>query len=80
MGMPVKIEVDGYSGYKLNERPCRFVLDGHEYQIEAILDQWHGPNSAYFKVRASDGNLYILKYHTFSDEWSLEFYRGAPGE
>jgi len=71
----VKITVNGYSGFKLNERPCDFVLDGHPYHVEEILDQWYGPDSTYFKVRASDGNLYILKYHSLSDEWNLESFR-----
>ena len=75
MNWPMKITVNGYSGHRLNERPCRFVLDGHPYQVEEILDQWYGPDSAYFKVRASDGNLYILRYHTHSDEWTLESFR-----
>lgn len=74
---PVKITVNGYSGFKLNERPRTFVLDGHEYQTEEILDQWYGPDSTYFKVRASDGNHYVLRYYSLSDEWSLESYRQA---
>jgi len=78
MGMPMEIKVDGYSGYKLNERPTRFILDSHKYEVEEVLDQWYGPDATYFKVRESDGNQYILKYHTLSDEWSLEFYRGTP--
>ena len=72
---PMKITVNGYSGFKLNERPCDFVLGGHQYRVEEILDQWYAPDSAYFKVRASDGNSYILRYCTLSDEWTLESYR-----
>jgi hypothetical protein len=75
MERPMKIKVNGYSGFKLNERPCDFVLDGHEYQVKEIVDQWYGQDSAYFKVRASDENLYILRYHTYSDHWSLESFR-----
>jgi hypothetical protein len=77
----MKIKVEGYSGFKLNERPVRFHLDGNEYAIENVLDQWYGPEATYFKVRAGDGNDYILKYHAQSDEWSLESYRRpADGE
>lgn len=77
----MKIEVHGYSGYKVNERPARFVLDGHEYDVMEILDQWYSPESTYFKVRASDGNHYILRYHSEDDNWTLESYRRpAVGE
>ena len=75
MVTPVKLTVNSYSGFKVNERPCDFFFDGHPYQVKEVLDQWYGPDSVYFKVHASDGNLYILKYHHASDEWSLESYR-----
>jgi len=78
-GMQIKVE--GYSGFKLNERPVRFHLGGNEYAIEKILDQWFSPDATYFKVRAGDGNDYILKYYSPSDEWTLESYRRpADGE
>ncbi len=77
MVIPVKVEVSAYSGYKANERPERFVLAGHGYRVEEVVDQWYGPDSTYFKVRADDRNLYILKYCHASEEWTLESYRRA---
>lgn len=73
----MKIRVDCYSGRKADERPVHFQLHEHPYAIEEVLDQWYGPDSTFFKVRADDGNLYILRHHTFSetDEWSLESFR-----
>jgi hypothetical protein len=58
------VEADCYSGYKADERPVRFRLDGHEYQVEETLDQWHGQSDVFFKVRADDGNLNasVLRY------------------
>lgn len=76
----MKLTVNSYSGFKANERPLLFALDGHEYQVEQMLDQWYEPDAEYFKVQASDGNLYILKYHQSSDEWSLESYRRGTEE
>jgi hypothetical protein len=43
--------------------------------VEEILDQWYGPDDEFFKVRADDGNLYILRHHPLEDEWSLESFR-----
>jgi len=60
----MRVEVDCYSGYKADERPVRFRLDGHEYLVEELLDQWHGQSDVFFRVRADDRNLYIL-----SREW-----------
>ncbi len=66
-----------YSGRKEDERPVRFELDGHEYLVEEVVDQWYGPDDAFFKVLASDGNLYVLSRcsSTPEGEWSLQSFR-----
>jgi len=73
----MKLEVECYSGRKADERLVRFRLDGHEYLVEEVLDQWYGPSDAYFKVRADDGNLYILRRETSMPDggWHLESFR-----
>jgi uncharacterized protein (UPF0128 family) len=75
----MQVEVDCYSGYKADERPVRFRLDGHEYLVEELLDQWYGQSNVYFKVRADDGNLYILSRESSSPagHWCLVSFR-AP--
>ena len=73
----MKLRVECYSGCKADERPIRFHMNGNDYFVEELLDQWYGPNDAYFKVRADDGNLYILRRETSTPdgEWSLESFR-----
>ena len=71
------LRVECYAGRKGDERPIRFCLDEREYMVEELIDQWYGPDDAFFKVRADDGNLYILR-RTMSAaeaEWSLEAFR-----
>lgn len=75
----MKLKVESYSGYKADEQPTRFTLHGHTFQVEEVLDRWYGPDHAYFKVRADDSNIYILK-HCPDDEWSLEMFRQAGRE
>jgi hypothetical protein len=53
----------------------RFQLDDHDYLVEEILDQWHGSDDTFFKVRADDRNLYILRRNTARNEWTLESFR-----
>ena len=74
---PMRVRVECYSGRKADERPLRFQLNGHEYAVQEVLDQWYGADSAFFKVRADDGSLYILRHNTFgeADDWSLESFR-----
>ena len=71
----MKVEVVCYSGYKGDERPVRFRLSGQDYFVEELLDQWYGPDDVFYKVRADDGNLYILRHNEREDEWSLESFR-----
>ena len=75
----MKVEVVCYSGYKGDERPVRIRLGGQDYVVEEVLDQWYGPEDVFFKLRANDGNVYILRRHsaTPEGEWTLESFRDA---
>jgi hypothetical protein len=80
----MKLQVECYAGQKADERPVRFRLDDRDYMVEELLDQWYGPDDVFFKVRADDGNQYILRHQTSrdpaadpstSDAWHLESFR-----
>lgn len=68
------LSVQTYAGYKGDERPVRFRLDDHDYVVEEVVEQWYGPDDAYFTVRADDGNLYVLRHRSApsGSEWLLE--------
>ena len=73
-----EIRVECYSGFKANERPVAFTYQGERREIEEIVDRWYegGLDSGrsvidYFKVRAADGKVYLLRYQSGSDAWSL---------
>jgi hypothetical protein len=50
--------------------------------VEEVLDQWYGPQDAFYKVRADDGNFYILRRETSTPEgtWHLVSFRQLPRE
>jgi hypothetical protein len=75
----MRLDVECYSGRKADERPVRFSLGGHSYLVEEVLDQWYGTESTFFKVRADDGNLYILRQQTSTPDraWDLVSFRQA---
>ena len=73
-----RIAVECYSGYKANERPVAFFHQGRRWRVREIVDRWceGSPDGArpevdYFKVRTSDGMVYLLRYQSELDEWSL---------
>jgi hypothetical protein len=73
----MRVEVECYAGQKADERPVRFRLEGHEYMVEEVLDQWYGPEDVFFKIRADDDNLYILRHETSvpDGDWELVSFR-----
>lgn len=80
-GGSVKLHVECYAGRKADERPIRFTLDGHDHLVEELLDRWYGPYAAFFKVRADDGNLYVLRQDQSTPDgiWSLQAFREMKG-
>jgi hypothetical protein len=76
------LNVKCYSGRKADERPVRFRLEGREYFVEAVLDQWYDPESIFYKVRADDGNFYILRQQTSTPNgmWDLVSFRQSGEE
>ncbi len=74
--MRLRARVECHSGYKADERPVRFYLGETAYQVEEVIDQWYGPEATYFRVRADDANVYVLR-HDREDGWTLEAFRRA---
>lgn len=72
----MRLRVECYAGYKGSQRPVRFGAGERWYEVEEILDQWYSPGETYFKVRADDGNYYILRASAGDEgeEWTLESY------
>jgi hypothetical protein len=72
------IRVECYSGYKANERPVAFTYNKERLEIEAIVDRWYEggldtsrPVIDYFKVRTTDGRVYLLRYLSAFDTWTI---------
>jgi hypothetical protein len=72
---PMALQVQYYAGRSSDQGPVRFHLKDRDFIVEELLDQWYGPDDVFFKVRADDGNLYILRHNLPLDKWSLESFR-----
>ena len=71
----MRLQVQCYAGCKADERPIRFRMGESDYMVEEIVDRWYGPDDQFYKIRADDGNLYILRQNNADGEWSLESFR-----
>ena len=70
-----EIKVECYSGYKAEQHPLRFILGGQVLEVREIEDQWYSPSAQYFRVRASDGDMYVLRHDEENGIWSLDAFR-----
>jgi hypothetical protein len=73
-----KIHVECYSGYKANERPVAFIFQNRRWEVAEILDRWYEgsepgcPVVNYFKVRTVEGNIFLLRYLSLFDAWTVQ--------
>lgn len=73
--MTKEIKVECYSGYKGEQYPQRFLLGERVLEVKVVEDQWYSPSSQYFRVQASDGNIYVLRHNQEQNYWSLDAFR-----
>ncbi|MEN6620553.1 MAG: hypothetical protein ABFD50_03240 [Smithella sp.] len=74
-----KIEIECQSGYQDNKQPAAFTHKGYHREILEILDRWYDgglaagyyPKIDYLKVRTSDGHVFILRYLSLFNSWSI---------
>jgi len=67
----IPITVKTYSGYKADERPTSFGIGRRVFQVKAYLDRWYGEGYGYFKLKADDGYIYIIRHDMETNQWEL---------
>ena len=72
-----EIKVDCYAGFRAAQRPLRFTLGGNVFTVEEVEDQWYSPSAMHFRVRASDGNTYVLRHDENADCWTIDAFRAG---
>ncbi len=72
-----EIQVQCYAGYRADQRPERFVLRDQVFLVDEVEDRWYSPDATYFRVRATDGNFYVLRHDERRDFWTLDAFRRA---
>ena len=69
------LKVECYRDSQIQENPVAFILRDSRYKVEEIIDRWYGEGSSYFKIKADDENIYLLKYDKRSGHWEWVFYQ-----
>jgi hypothetical protein len=63
--------VEAFAGYKGEQTPRSFTLEGTRLQVERIVDRWYTDTHSYFRVNASDGKRYVLRLDLDDECWEL---------
>lgn len=71
----MQVQVETFMDEGGAEKLRRFYLNGRQIEVAENIDQWHGADYRYFKVRGSDGNVYILYLDELRTEWALTMYQ-----
>jgi len=67
----VEIRVESYAGYRNEQEPRAFWLGERRLEVAELIDRWLSREHRYFKVRAADGDFYILRYDEARGIWEL---------
>ncbi len=76
--MGKRINVQSYCGYRGNERPDSFELEGERIRVEEVLFTWLEQSTGHryrcFRIRGDDRHTHVLLHDEQSDVW----YMGRP--
>jgi hypothetical protein len=73
----MRVQAESYVDQDGVEKLRRIRFDDHQIEIAENIDQWHGADYRYFKVRGSDGSLYIVRHNETRADWELTMYERA---
>jgi hypothetical protein len=68
---PYRLSVELYPGHKGVPTPHAFSHEGVRLAVREILAHWETDTHGVFKLIASDGACYTLRYHLDELEWEL---------
>ena len=76
----MEARVETYMGEDGVEKLRRIRFDSREIEVTENIDQWPGADYRYFKVRGSDGNVYMLRHNEIRADWELTMYERSQSK
>ena len=74
---PLTIRVECDADYQGEQTPRRFFMADKAIEIEEVIDRWLAPEYHYFKVRAGDNDIYILRHDLLAQRWELTMFQSG---
>jgi hypothetical protein len=70
------IRVECHAGYRGEETPRRFHLEGRTIEVAEIIERRMEPDGRVFRVRGDDTRDYILRSDQRTGRWEIPEVRG----
>lgn len=70
----INLRVQCYAGYRGEETPERLCLGNRQIGVREVLDRWLDPDYRYFKLRAADDGVYVIRHDMESGRWDLVLF------
>ena len=71
----LSIGVECYAGHRGEQTPRTLILGDRRIDVRDVLDAWLAPDHRYFKLRGTDGNMYLVRHDEQSNTWELRMFR-----
>ena len=68
--------VDAYPGYKGEDTPRSFTIEGISHTVAEIVDRWYSDTHSYFRVRTTCGHRFVLRFDLGQTVWELVMREG----
>jgi len=80
MAEGVQIQVESLTVHNGMPMPQRFCFNGLRVDVTETLDQWHGPDYRYVKIKGDNGGLYILRFDEVLAVWELTMFESGRAQ
>lgn len=71
------LQVETRPGLHGDPEPISFELGAEHIVVRELVDRWVAADHSYFKVAASDGHTYILRFDAASQQWQLTLFQSS---
>jgi hypothetical protein len=74
------VGVECYAGHRGEQTPRTLILGDRRLEVTEVVDAWLAPDYRYFKLRAADGNIYLVRHDERSNTWELTMFRAERAD
>ena len=71
----LSVNVECYAGHRGEQTPRTLILGDRRIAVAEVLDAWLAPEHRYFKLKAADGDTYLVRHDERSGIWELTMFR-----